>query len=159
MLNFSTKLARALNSLIEDEHQQPKDSKAKNNTTKRQPTVAVDLDGTLTVKANFQGADVFAAPRPGAKEALAEFRRLGFMIIIFTVRGNTEAIAQWLDENEMTYDWINENPNQPADSSGKIIADVYIDDRAIDATIDWPEITKLVKKRLLPKRRTEQRAA
>lgn len=118
---------------------------------KHSPTVAVDLDGTLTVDGKFQGPDIIGEPRDGAREAMQELKDAGFRIIIFTVRGNSKRIKEWLDEHDIVYDYINENPDQPADSSGKIIADVYIDDRAVRADKPWPELVEKVKKLLKAK--------
>ena len=112
------------------------------------PTVAVDLDGTLTSGAKFKGANIIDPPRDGAKEAMEQFREWGFRVIVFTVRGNVDVVAEWLGEHEIPYDFINENPDQPPDSSGKVIADVYVDDRAIDGTLEWSKLAKMVKKRL-----------
>ena len=36
-----------------------------------------------------------------------------------------------MKEHNIAYDYINENPTQPDNTSGKIIADVYLDDRGI----------------------------
>jgi hypothetical protein len=97
------------------------------------PTVAVDLDGTLMQSPDKFDPSVFSPPKAGAAKWLKKFRDAGARIIIFTVRGNTEVIGDWLREHKIEYDFINENPDQPADSSGKVIADVYWDDRAISA--------------------------
>lgn len=117
-----------------------------------QPTVAVDLDGTLTVDGGFKGPDIIADPRKGARKTLTKFKEWGFRIIIFTVRGNTERIKEWLDEHDIPYDHINNNPDQPEDTSGKVLADLYIDDRAIDGTQSWSQLAKMVKKRLRARR-------
>lgn len=113
-----------------------------------QPTIAVDLDGTLTKGGKYRGPDHFADIRDGAKEALDKFKKLGYRIIIFTVRGDKQKVSDWLDENEIPFDHVNENPDQPSDSSGKVLADIYIDDRAVSARNDWPDIVRKVKKRL-----------
>ena len=57
----------------------------------------------------------------------------GARIIIFTVRGDKDLVADWLDDHDVPYDHINENPDQPEDASGKILADAYLDDRAFSA--------------------------
>ena len=100
-------------------------------------TVAVDLDGTLAEYDGWKGEDHFGSVRPGAVEAMQRLKSQGHKIIIFTTRGDKAKVAAWLEKNDIPYDHINENPNQPKSSSGKVIADVYVDDRAVDARGDW----------------------
>lgn len=104
-----------------------------------QPTVAVDFDGTL---AEDVGHPDIGEPREGAREAMERLHEVGARIIIFTVRGESyeDQIREWLEHHEIPFDYINENPDQPHDASGKIMADVYIDDCAINARRDWDEI-------------------
>ena len=100
---------------------------------KKVKTVAIDFDGVLAdYSKGYQGKDVFGDPIPGADNATKVLKENGWRIIIYTTRPNTEALRHWLKENNITYDFINENPDQPEESKGcKLIADVYIDDRAI----------------------------
>jgi hypothetical protein len=97
------------------------------------PTVAVDLDGTLAVQEKPFDAKHIGRARRSMKKWLEKFRKVGARIIIFTVRGDKDLVSGWLDEHDMPYDYINENPDQPAGSSGKVIADVYWDDRGVSA--------------------------
>lgn len=96
-------------------------------------TIAVDLDGTLAEKEEPFDAASIGAPRPGAREWMRRFRKAGARLIIFTVRGTNELVRDWLQEHDIPFDFINENPDQPPDSSGKVFADVYWDDKAISA--------------------------
>jgi 8-oxo-dGTP pyrophosphatase MutT (NUDIX family) len=114
----------------------------------RQPTVAVDLDGTLAKHFDEYDPDSIPDPRPGARKAMEEFQRLGHRIIIFTVRGDKQLVRDWLHEHEIPYDYINENPDQPEDASDKILADVYIDDRGVDGRKGWRTIQQEVGKRI-----------
>jgi 8-oxo-dGTP pyrophosphatase MutT (NUDIX family) len=104
---------------------------------KHVPTAAIDLDGTLLEPADPPD---FGAVRYGAAEALSELAAKGWRIIIWTVRGNTQAVGDYLDVQGIPWDYINENPDQPPDGSGKVIADVYVDDRAVDGQQEWPNI-------------------
>lgn len=97
-------------------------------------TVAVDLDGTLAKKEEPFNPATIGEPIPGAIAWVTKFHEAGARIIIFTVRGDADLVATWLTKHKVPYDHINENPDQPKDSSGKILADVYYDDRAINAT-------------------------
>jgi hypothetical protein len=107
-------------------------------------TAAIDLDGTILEYDGWHGEDNFGKVRPGCVEALSELKRQGWRIIIFTTRGNTEKVAQYLEANGVPFDHVNENPDQPEGSSGKVIADVYVDDRAINAETDWSTILRNV---------------
>jgi hypothetical protein len=57
-------------------------------------------------------------------------------------------LKQWLKEHDITVDYINDNPNQPANTSKKIMAEIYVDDRVIDARKSWLEIKKELAERL-----------
>jgi hypothetical protein len=111
------------------------------------PTVAVDLDGTIAQDGSFDPKRI-RDPRPGVAAALREFRRRGYRIIVFTVRGDEQLIRRYLGRHGLEYDYINENPDQPDGSSGKVFADVYIDDRAVAANQSWKKIRAEVAKRI-----------
>lgn len=113
-------------------------------------TIAVDLDGTIAEKEEPFDARTIGAPRAGARKWLAKFREAGARIIVFTVRGDTDLVRSWLEENEIDFDYINENPDQPADGSGKVWADVYWDDKAIraeDLDDSGPEILEMIREK------------
>lgn len=105
-------------------------------------TVAVDFDGTLAQ--DYEGEfdpNQAPAPRDGAVEKMKEFKKKGWRIIINTVRGNEALIKRWMEEYDCPYDHINENPDQPEDASDKVMADVYIDDKAVSADVEsWDDI-------------------
>lgn len=96
-------------------------------------TVAVDLDGTLAEKEQPFSVKTIGGPITKAIEWVRLFHKAGARIIIFTVRGTTDLVEAWLKEHAVPYDYVNENPDQPEGSSGKVIADVYWDDRALNA--------------------------
>lgn len=96
-------------------------------------TIAVDLDGTLAEKLEVHDDDKIGEPREDIVGWVRAFHEAGARIIIWTVRGNIELVEEWLEEHDVPYDHINENPDQPEGSSGKIIADVYWDDRGYNA--------------------------
>ncbi len=111
-------------------------------------TVAVDLDGTLAKKYDKYDADSIPGPRPGAKKAMQDFKDRGYRVIIFTVRGDEKLVRAWLKEHDIPFDYVNENPDQPEDASDKVLADVYIDDRAVPAKQRWSLIQTEVGKRI-----------
>ena len=66
-----------------------------------------------------------------------ELRSAGCKIAIYTCRDDREALEEWLEENNVPYDWINENPYAPDGvADEKMYADVYLDDRAANARQD-----------------------
>ena len=110
-------------------------------------TIAVDFDGTLCD---------FAFPKIGKQtedqkelmETLIQMRKDGHKLILWTNRGDnkeypvlTEAI-EWCRKKGLEFDAINQNiPGQKKISgpSPKVMADVYIDDLAINVK-DWKNI-------------------
>ena len=106
---------------------------------KKIKTIAIDFDGVLAdYSKGYQGKDIFGAPITGADNATKVLKENGWRIIVYTTRPNTEALRHWLKENNITYDYINENPDQPEEGKGcKLIADIYIDDRALQFRGQW----------------------
>jgi inorganic pyrophosphatase len=97
-------------------------------------TIAVDLDGTLAAKEEPFDSKTIGEPRERTIHWVKKFHEAGARIIIFTVRDNNKLVEDWLKTHEIPYDFVNENPDQPPNSSGKVFADVYFDDRGVDAT-------------------------
>lgn len=93
-------------------------------------TIAVDLDGTLAGDLEKYDPEKIGPPLQDRIDCINDFHDAGARIIIFTVRGDSGLVAQWCRDNKVKFDYVNENPDQPADASGKVIADLYIDDRA-----------------------------
>ena len=103
-------------------------------------TIAVDFDGTLCE---------YAFPEIGEQKRshkilmskLIKLRNNGHKLIMWTNRGDneeypvlTEAV-EWCRNKGLVFDAVNENlPNQKKLSgySPKIMADIYIDDRALE---------------------------
>lgn len=119
-----------------------------NENAKPERTICIDFDGVLhDYKDGYQGQDVFGVPVKGASEATKALKLNGWCIIIFTCRSNTEAFRKWLSDNEIAYDFINENPYQPKDAdSKKPIADVYLDDCALKFEGNWDDTIGQIEK-------------
>jgi len=101
-------------------------------------TVGIDFDGTLTVPMKI-GDIADNTLQPGAKEGMEELKKRGYTIIIDTCRSQVDDIKKFLDSQGVPYDYINENPNQPKDtSSTKIYADVKLDDKVVTHT-NWED--------------------
>jgi len=102
-------------------------------------TIAVDFDGTLC-EYNFPGIGQQKEEHKQLMDVLIKMRNQGHKLILWTNRGDneqyrslTEAI-EWCKEKGLKFDAINENlPNQKKLSgySPKIMADYYIDDKAL----------------------------
>lgn len=129
---------------------------AKTNPGIMQKIIAIDFDGTLC---DHQFPSI-GPMKPGARDAVARLKSLGFYIIIWTCRTchwNYEVFGgdptthtfdrpavkdmiAWLAANEIPYDEIDDG------SRGKPLADLYIDDKAIrfDENTNWFTIANAV---------------
>ncbi len=112
---------------------------------------AIDADGTIFDIAEFP---LVGRIIPGAKEAIDEIRRMGYKIIIWSSRNNTywntpamsrlamKLLKIALDINHIKYDKIDYGQH------GKVVADFYIDDRAITFRGNWDDTLLEFKKRV-----------
>lgn len=101
-------------------------------------SVCVDLDGTIAHYQGWRDEDHFGDPIDGVRDALGELRQLGWTVIVFTTRANRQKVEGYLKKHNIPYDDINRNKDQPANAiGGKVYADVYVDDRAIQFCGDW----------------------
>ena len=105
-------------------------------------TICIDFDGVLAdYSEGYQGKDKFGEMIPGADLASQVLKEKGWTIIIYTTRPATAALKKWLEKNNIKYDYINENPDQPEDcrEGCKMAADIYIDDRGMTVRGEWTE--------------------
>jgi hypothetical protein len=114
-------------------------------------TVCVDFDGTIARWNHGQGygpgTERMGAPVPGVAEALKRLKVNGWHIIIHTCRGEKgyADIEKYMQQNGIPFDEINKNRYQLPDMNpGKPVADVYVDDRAIDFKGDWKDALRQV---------------
>ena len=104
----------------------------------KQKIACIDLDGTLIHYDDWKGENYFGDVISGSKEALLNLKENNWIIIIYTTRSDKKLISDFLKSNGLSFDYINENPQQPENAiGGKPFADVYIDDRAIQFNGDW----------------------
>ncbi len=108
---------------------------------KDKKTICIDFDGVLhDYSEGFKGKDVFGDMVPDADVATKLLKDKGWTVIIYTTRPKTKKLEAWLSEHKIAYDYINENPDQPEDAKGgKIIADLYLDDRGMCFRGRWDE--------------------
>lgn len=100
--------------------------------------VAIDFDAVIAEYDKWKGIGKFGDPINGVKESLNKVRSSGIEILIYTTRGEKELICEYLNRNEIPFDYINECPlNEEHNYSGKPIAYCYIDDRAIEFNGVW----------------------
>lgn len=101
-------------------------------------TLAIDFDGTIVEHAWPR----IGALKKGAKEAITRLYS-NYTIIIWTARNNPSLgdvhkslaeVEKFLKDNNIPFDHIDDGKN------GKLVADYYIDDRAIEFRDNWTEI-------------------
>lgn len=112
-----------------------KEKERKEAKVKRAPIWAVDFEGTITVRSRFPN---IGKPNLRVIELLKTARLQGVKVILWTCRyGNylTEAI-EWCKDFGLEFDAINENIPEAIEYLGrdtrKVIADLYIDDKALN---------------------------
>lgn len=93
------------------------------------PIVAVDFDGALSLDSQYPNIGRFNAH---LYEALMKLRGIGWSIVLWTCREGKELkeAVEWCANNGLEFDAINENPPEVSFKSRKVVADMYIDDRA-----------------------------
>lgn len=99
--------------------------------------LAIDFDQTIHDQAHPVPGRKMGPPIVGAQDAIVEFKRRGYKIIIHTVWGSDDrkqAIIDWLNYYQIYFDEV---------TNIKPKADAYIDDKAIRFTT-WEEVKTLV---------------
>jgi hypothetical protein len=107
-------------------------------------TIAVDFDGTLCEYA-FPEIGEQTEEQKKLMDVLIELRRDGNKLILYTCRGDndeypclTQAV-EWCKKKGLEFDSINSNVPGFVKKSGpspKPVADIYLDDKAVNVT-DW----------------------
>lgn len=105
----------------------------------KKKVIAVDFDGTLC-KYGFPGIGDQEPNHVKLMMTLIEMRSQGHKLILWTNRGDNEEYKSlsdavtWCKERGLEFDAVNENLPDQIKLSGyspKIMADVYIDDKAL----------------------------
>ena len=93
------------------------------------PIIAVDFDGTLSLDSQYPNIGRF---NTHLYEALMKLKGIGWSIVLWTCREGKELkeAVEWCANNGLKFDAINENPPEVPFKSRKVVADMYIDDRA-----------------------------
>jgi len=100
------------------------------------PTLAVDFDGTIAHYKGWAGRGVFLPPLPGAADALRALKEQGWNIVVFTCRTEEDELRAYLVAHGIPFDAINVGLDPSMECSGKVYADIYLDDRAVTFR-DW----------------------
>lgn len=109
--------------------------------------IAIDWDGTIVNDGAYPEAGKF---KNNAVDTIRRIIKHGGEVVIWTCRNGYEQ-EEKIKKKLSTAGIYDFKINQPfdhftniygGDNSRKIFADVYIDDRAIGAVIDWYEIEK-----------------
>ena len=98
-------------------------------------TFAIDFDGCLT-EYSFPDIGLQSEDRNEDFNALITLKEQGHKLILWTSRGEPalqEAI-EWCTDHKLEFDDINVNPffDKKSGPSPKIVADYYIDDKALE---------------------------
>ncbi len=94
-----------------------------------QKTAVIDFDNTIAGYDYWRGTDVLGPPVPYAKDAVLELLGWGWRVVIFTTRGNVDAVKEWLFINHFPSVAINSCEHNPPGCSQKPIGEIYFDDR------------------------------
>ena len=91
--------------------------------------IAVDFDGTLCEKEEFPQ---IGAPKLELINWLKEQQENGVKLILWSCRENENLTAaiRWCEKYELRFDAVNENISSCPVKTRKVMADLYIDDRA-----------------------------
>ncbi len=87
------------------------------------PRICIDFDGVLALYSGWKGHHHHGKPMPGAKRFLEELKRSNVDFVVHTSRDSKKMILAWFKKYGL--------PLPLAITSKKIIATVYIDDRAM----------------------------
>lgn len=103
--------------------------------SKGQTVVCIDFDAVLHNYTHWNGGRL-NEPVAGAAAATRQLTDNNFVVILYTTRGADE-IIHWLTRYNFQWTHINQNPEIQGQNPGKPIADIYIDDRAIQFNGSW----------------------
>ncbi len=103
----------------------------------------MDLDGTL-IREDAQGRIIAL---PGARETMRRWRQMGHRIVIHTCRISLARDADRLDEELQLVTALLADLDIEYDEifvGDKMVADAYVDDRAVSFAGDWGETHQAV---------------
>lgn len=118
-------------------------------------TAVIDFDGTLSEYHGWKGPALedMGPPIPNALDAVRELKEWGWRVVVFTTRGDTDIVCEWLKMYKFPYDSVNTHDHNPSGCSHKPIGEVYFDDRdahCVGKPYNWVRAMKRVRKRYQP---------
>lgn len=126
-----------VNAQIADQYQLGKEKETKSEFRNTKPisksVYAIDFDGTLCENQYPQ----IGSPKPEVIEYVKNLKRQGNIIILWTCRTGKalEDAVSWCKDKGIEFDKVNENVKEVikeySEDSRKILADYYVDDKAI----------------------------
>lgn len=109
--------------------------------------ICFDFDGVLAEYDGWKGFDVLGKPKQKVVEIVRQLKKEGHYIIIYTSRADTPTLRKWLEDNDVPYDNINREIDNPAYSSIKIHYHCLVDDRVVNPIgLSKREILKRIRK-------------
>ena len=120
--------------------------------------IAIDFDGTIVAREDNIDETSFALI-PNAKEVL-DWIFKNFYVILWTCRDGVylQNAINFLSLNSINFHTINQNiPGLEFETSNKVFADFYIDDRASFNGIDWLQIKDFLTKSFLEPKQNDIR--
>ena len=93
-------------------------------------TYAFDFDGVIAHYEGFKGPDVVGEPNAEVVKAIRMLKEEGHKILVHSTKGD-ELLKKYCTEHNIPVDYFNRRPDMEGENSGKPIAFVYVDDRAI----------------------------
>jgi hypothetical protein len=115
--------------------------------------LGIDFDGTIVE----EGFPEIGAIKPRTIELMKQAKELGHLIIVWTARSGQylENAKVFLDENNIPYDYLNENPEDEYAKRGeqgrKLFCNYYLDDRSVHVD-DIEEIFNAIEGKRTPTR-------
>jgi len=98
--------------------------------------IGVDFDGTVAEDLGvWGGPGVFGDPNPEVRTLLYELRTAGWVIVLWSCRGDVERMQQFCEAHDFPIDYYNENPywhEERGDNPAKLKGDIYLDDKAVN---------------------------
>jgi hypothetical protein len=120
----------------------------RNNEEKK--IALVDLDGIILEPVDGEyHQEKFGEVRQDSRWGIRMLKKLGYDIVVWTCRGNTILVQDYLERKKVPFDYINYHPLGFLKHavSRKLPATIYIDDRGIGCPKTWKEIINKVRRR------------
>jgi hypothetical protein len=124
-----------------DETTSTTDTSTSTSDDAREPILAIDLDETI-IESDTEELI------PGAKDAILALKKLGWKIIIWTARGDSDTyVPEVLKRHGIPFDAVNTNLPGIKDKSRKIVFDALVDNKNVDFGQGWESIVRDLEKR------------